>query len=156
MIKRVAMAIFQLPILKNFNLLVSGRLFLQIPKDLGSHPESPNLSRLVASSLPRQEYSKLCKRQRSGILSNDMKTIIIRSCQEFLCFHFGWSAVTLESPTKPSLIFIDEQIQVDPIQNGKNTISIQTEIKGFAWLFTADINELNHKRNRSTAGKKRS
>ena len=99
---------------------------------------------------------KTFKRQRSGILSNDRKTIIIRSCQEFLCFHFGWSAVTLESPTKPSLIFIDEQIQVDPIQNGKNTISIQTEIKGFAWLFTADINELNHKRNRSTAGKKRS
>ena len=55
------MAIFQLPSLKNFNLLVSGRLFLQIPKDLGSHPESPNLSRLVASSLPRQEYSKLLK-----------------------------------------------------------------------------------------------
>ena len=132
MIKRATMAIFQLPSLKNFNLLVSGRLFLQIPKDLGSHPESPNLSRLVASSLPRQEYSKLLKDKDQGILSNDRKTIIIRSCQEFLCFHFGWSAVTLESPTKPSLIFIDEQILIHPIQNGKNTISIQTEIKGFA------------------------
>ena len=132
MIKRATMAIFQLASLKNFNLLVSGSFFLQIPKDLGSHPESPNLSRLVASSLPRQEYSKLLKDKDQGILSNDRKTIIIRSCQEFLCFHFGWSAVTLESPTKPSLIFIDEQILIHPIQNGENTISIQTEIKGFA------------------------
>ena len=152
MIKRATMAIFQLASLKNFNLLVSGSFFLQIPKDLGSHPESPNLSRLVASSLPRQEYSKLLKdkdREFSLMKENHHHKIMSR------VFVFSFRLVGRDIGITDKAI-LDLHRWANPIQNGENTISIQTEIKGFAWLFTADINELNHKRNRSTAGKKRS
>ena len=133
MIKRATMAIFQLPSLINsicwFQEGCSSR-FQKTSGPTQSHQTSRDWWHLLCHGKNTQNF---VKDKDQGILSNDRKTIIIRSCQEFLCFHFGWSAVTLESPTKPSLIFIDEQILVQhPIQNGKNTISIQTEIKGFA------------------------